>query len=158
MDFAFGCLRCALCLAIFKADKNMTILPLAAAWLQGSRDPHREEMFAVLRLRLNAMRQKPELARILACGGQSNAEYGLENVGLQLLSLGDGGGRGTGIQWSLNLWAANLPEREVWNSNRRSGEPTEYVSVANPHIFQARRVLMFDRFSGYWQRHVEAAK
>jgi DNA-binding transcriptional LysR family regulator len=38
-------------LAVPKADE-LQILPLAAAWLRGSRDPLREEMLAVLRLHL----------------------------------------------------------------------------------------------------------
>ena len=37
---------------IVKQAEALKILPLAAAWLRGSRDPLREEMLAVLRLRL----------------------------------------------------------------------------------------------------------
>jgi DNA-binding transcriptional LysR family regulator len=37
---------------IVKQADTLKILPLAAAWLRGSRDPLREEMLAVLRLRL----------------------------------------------------------------------------------------------------------
>lgn len=37
---------------IIKRSEDLKILPLAAAWLRGLRDPLREEMLAVLRLRL----------------------------------------------------------------------------------------------------------
>jgi DNA-binding transcriptional LysR family regulator len=37
---------------VVKQAEALQILPLAAAWLEGSRDPLREEMLAVLRLRL----------------------------------------------------------------------------------------------------------
>lgn len=37
---------------VVKQADDLKILPLAAAWLRGSRDPIREEMLAVLRLRL----------------------------------------------------------------------------------------------------------
>lgn len=39
---------------VMKQADNLKILPLAAAWLRGSRDPLREEMLAVLRLRLRS--------------------------------------------------------------------------------------------------------
>lgn len=37
---------------VVRQPENLRILPLAAAWLRGSRDPLREEMLALLRLRL----------------------------------------------------------------------------------------------------------
>jgi hypothetical protein len=37
---------------IVKQEEDLKFLPLAAAWLRGLRDPLREEMLAVLRLRL----------------------------------------------------------------------------------------------------------
>jgi hypothetical protein len=37
---------------VVKQAEDLKLLPLAAAWLRGARDPLRDEMLAVLRLRL----------------------------------------------------------------------------------------------------------